>query len=463
MVDKQNMSSVFQKYSSQSGGSGGGENKEGISWWHLSLIGVGCTIGIGYFLGSGLGIKSTGPSIVISFLIAALGTYIVYNLLAKMTAEDPQDGSFCYYANKAYGRWAGFSCGWNFWSANILIIGSQLTALGLLSKFWFPHVPLWIFAAIYAALSILVVLLGAKGFGKVEDVLAIIKTSAILMFIIIGALVFIGIIDGSAEGRPGVPTSYTEFFPEGLKGFWGSLIFAFYAYGGVEVIGLMAMELKHREDAPKAGKVMLTLLAIIYLISLTLVVTLVSYTKITEKESPFVTALANYDLTFFPHVFNAAIIIAGFSTMTAALFGVTTLLVTMAKSGDAPKLFEKKLKFRELPLASLSLAVVGLLSSVIAALLLPGKIFEYITTAAGILLLYNWMFIIVSALKNLDNKMWDKILAFLGILFIIAAVSGTVVEKTSRFGFYVSFAFVGVIGICTLILSRKWKKEEQST
>ena len=39
-----------------------------------------------------------------SFIIAAIGTFIVYRLLAKMTAEDPQEGSFCYYAEKAYGR-----------------------------------------------------------------------------------------------------------------------------------------------------------------------------------------------------------------------------------------------------------------------------------------------------------------------------------------------------------------------
>ena len=58
---------------------------------------------------------------------------------------------------------------------------------------------------------------------------------------------------------------------------------------------------------------------------------------LSEKESPFVTALDEYHFAFFPHVFNAAIILAGFSTMTASLFGVTTLLVTLADGGDAPR------------------------------------------------------------------------------------------------------------------------------
>ncbi|WP_096156693.1 MULTISPECIES: amino acid permease [Bacillus] len=432
-------------------------NEATMKWWQLSLIGIGCTIGIGFFLGSALGIKHTGPSIIISFIVAAAGTYIVYNLLAKMTAEDPQEGSFCYYADKAFGKWAGFSCGWNYWSANVLIMGSQLTALGLLSQFWFPDVPLWIFAAGYAILAIIVVMLGTKGFDKVENLLAIIKLSAIVMFIVIALAIYFGWIKGDAPLR--VPNSVNEWLPKGWKGLWSSLIYAFYSYGGIEVIGLMAIRLKNKEDAPKAGKIMLLVLLIVYVLSLGFAVTLAAHSAFNEKESPFVTALANYDLSFFPHVFNGAIIIAGFSTMTAALFGVTTLLVTLAEDGDAPSLFAKKLeKFKQLPLPSIGLGVAGLLASVIAALVLPGKIFEYITTAAGLLLLYNWSFIIFSSLKILDIKLWNKLLAWSGIVIILIAVSGTLLNSTIRFGFFISLAFVVIIGIVTLIMNKKWKK-----
>jgi L-asparagine transporter-like permease len=435
-----------------------GSDQGNLKWWQLSLIGVGCTIGTGYFLGSTIGIKITGPSIVFSFILAAIGTYIVYNLLAKMTAEDPQDGSFCYYANKAFGRWAGFSCGWNYWSSNILIMGSQLTALSILSRFWFPHVPLWLFAAGYAVLSILVVITGTNGFDKVENLLAIIKTAAIFMFIILALVALFGLIPGKPD-HPGIPSTTKELFPEGFRGFWASLIYAFYAYGGIEVIGLMATRLKKKEDAPKAGIIMLILLVIIYVVSLGLAVTMVAHGAFDEKESGFVTALAEYNLDFFPHVFNGAIIIAGFSTMTASLFGVTTLLVTLAEGGDAPKVFSKKLeKLKQLPLPSLGLATVGLLASIITALLLPGKIYEYITTAAGILILFNWLFIIISSLRVLEIKIWGKMLAFFGIVLILAAVSGTLMEESIRFGFFVSLIFVIIIAIVAFIMQKKvWK------
>jgi L-asparagine transporter-like permease len=442
--------------------SNAGEEQGDMQWWELSLVGVGCTIGTGYFLGSAIGIKTTGPSIVLSFILAALGTYIVYNLLAKMTAADPQEGSFCYYADKAFGRWAGFSCGWNYWCSNILIMGSQLTALSILSQFWFPKAPLWIFTAGYAIVSIIVVLLGTKGFDRVENILALVKTAAIVMFIILAVCAVFGWFGLKGGDPPAFPNTFSELFPKGLKGFWTSLIYAFYAFGGIEVIGLMAMQLKKKEDAPKAGTIMLLVLTIIYVVSMGLAVTMATLESFTEKESPFVTALDSLHMAFFPHVFNGAIIIAGFSTMTASLFGVTNLLVTIANDGNAPKLFVKKVNFKKLPLPSLVLAAVGLLASIITALLLPGKIYEYITTSAGILLLYNWSFIILSSFKILKEKMWSNLLACVGLLLIAAAISGTLLDKHIRPGFFISLLFVAMIAIAAMIMKKKiWNKERQ--
>ncbi|MDQ0860813.1 amino acid permease [Bacillus sp. V2I10] len=430
-----------------------------LKWWQLSLIGVGCTIGTGYFLGSSIGIMITGPSIVISFFLASIGTYIVFNVLAKMTAKDPQEGSFCYYAGKAFGKWAGFSCGWNYWASNILIMGSQLIALSILSQFWFPNIALWIFAVGYAILSILVVITGTKGFDKTENILAILKFAAIIMFIILAVLALMGFIKGPQ--KPEVFAGAFDLFKDGWKGFWASLTYAFYAYGGIEVIGLMAIQLKKKEDAPKAGKVMLFCLTAVYVISLALAVLLVSSDSFHEKESPFVTALTGYNLMFFPHVFNAAIITAGFSTMTASLFGVTNLLVTLSKDGDAPAFFSKKSKrFKQLPIPSLALASIGLIASIITALILPGKIYEYITTAAGILLLYNWFFIIMSSLKLLKTKWITKLSSYLGIVLIFAAVSGTLMDKAVRPGFYISLLFVLIIFLICLKMKKYWKLEK---
>lgn len=439
-------------------GQGKTSNTGNMKWWQLSLIGIGCTIGTGYFLGSVIGIHLTGSSIVISFVLAAIGTLIVFLSLARMTANDPQEGSFCYYAGKAFGGWAAFSCGWSYWCSNILIMGSQLTAISLLSQFWFEKIPLWVFSAIYAVLAIIVVLAGAKGFNKMENIFAVVKTAAITMFIVLAALVLFNVISTESTYQP----FEESFLHDGYKGLWASLIYAFYAFGGIEVIGLMSMQLKKKEEAAKAGTIMLIGLAILYVVSLLLAISMVKTHDFKMNESPFVTALSKTPLDFFPHVFNAAVIIAGFSTLCAALFAVTNLLVTLAKDKDAPQLFAKKLKYKDLPLASMSLAAVGLLASIITALLLPGKIYEYITTAAGLLLLYNWLFILASAWKNEKFKMGNKVVTVIGGILLLAGISGTAVEAEVRPGLYVSAGFAVLILIIGIWVKRKKSEHTQN-
>ena len=435
------------------------EEEAHLAWWQLSLIGVGCIIGTGFFLASSIAIQMTGPSVILAFIMAACATYIVFEALAKMSANDPQKGTFRTYAKKAYGRWAGFSSGWVYWCSEILIIGSQLTAISLLSKLWFPKVPLWIFAIIYAICGLLVLFIGAKAFGKVESVFAVMKIAAIFMFIVIAVLALTGVIDGNPKGD--IPSAFKGFFPKGFLGFWSALLFAFYAHGGIEVMGIMAIHLKKKEDAPKSGKVMLGLLGIIYVTSLTLALLLMPYTEYKDDKSPFVTALSGFNLDFFPHVFTAAIIIAGFSTMSASLFSVTTILITLSEEGDAPAIFSKQTKKKfKMPLPAIALTSVGLILSIVTSLLLPEKVYQYITTAAALMLLYNWLFILTMYQRLVRATKADKVKRVIGIILVSAAVSGALFHSTSRPGFFISLGFLTVIGIIVLFLRKRWKEEE---
>lgn len=440
------------------GKSKSGTQENNLKWWQLSLFGVGCTIGTGFFLGSSLAIKMTGPSLLIAYMMAAVGTYIVFDALSRMTAQEPLAGGFRSYAKKAYGRWAGFSSGWVYWVSEVLIMGSQMTALAIFSRFWFPKVPLWLFAAGYAVLGLVVVLIGVGLLNKLENILAVIKISAILMFVILALLALFGIIDGD---RPiAYPNRMKEIFPGGVIGLWSAAIFAYYAFGGIEILGLMATRLRDPQEAPKAGRVMLFSLMIIYALAIGLAVTMVSWHKFNAKESPFVIALDAYNLSFVPHIFNGALIIAGFSTMVASLYGVTSVLVTLAEEGDAPVSFSKKGKLK-VPLPTLILTMLGIAASVISALLMPNRIYEYITTAAGLMLLYNWMFILASTRKLLKLSTSDKIKYVIGAVLILIAVSGTLFHHTSRPGLFISLAFIAVISGITLIMQARWKKKRK--
>ncbi|WP_339310684.1 amino acid permease [Paenibacillus sp. FSL M7-0896] len=434
-------------------------NEKKLKWWQLSLLGIAGTIGTGYFLGSGLAISMGGPAVLLAYLLAAAGTYAVFDALARMTAAQPEQGSFRSYAKQAFGNWAGFGSGWLYWFSELLIMGSQLTALSIFSRFWFAGVPMWIFAAGYAVVALGIVFFGNKGFDRVENVLAVIKVAAILMFLVIAALLLAGWI-GGGKFTPEVPMSYKALFPSGGIGLWSAFIFAFYAYGGIEVLGIMSYRLQKPEEAPKAGKVMLLGLGTVYILSIGLAVIMVPLSAFNPKESPFVLALRSDHLAFVPHLFNGVLIIAGFSTMTASLYAITSMMLTLAQEGDAPKVFSRKWKDKY-PLLALCLIAGGLTGAVIMALLLPGKVYEYITTAAGLMILYNWAFILLSSAKLLKPSTLSGVKRWSGLVLILAAVSGTLFHKLSRPGFYISLLIVALIALSDWILQHYRNKHKQ--
>nr|WP_273844905.1 amino acid permease [Halalkalibacter alkalisediminis] len=436
----------------------GEQSEKKLRWWELSLLGVAGTIGTGFFLGSSIAIDMAGPSVLLAFALAAVGTYFVFEALAKMTIADPQKGSFRSYAKNAYGRWAGFSSGWVYWLSEMLIMGSQMTALSIFTRFWFPNIPLWVFACVYAALGILVILVGTKSFDRVENLLAVLKIAAILMFIILAALALFGIL-GEGTANVTTPRTYGSIFPNGITGLLPAFIYGFYGFAGIEIMGLLAVRLKNMKDAPKSGKVMLFVLAIIYIASVGLALLMVSWNDFTIEQSPFVTALNAFNIPYVNHFFNGVFIIAGFSTMVASLFAVIRILVTLAEDHDAPTVFSKRVG-KSIALPAIGLTAAGMVVSIILAIVIPGRLYEYVTTAAGIMLLYNWLFILGSFGRLLDLTTKDKIKQMLGFILVLLGVIGTVFHTTSRPGFFISLAFIVVVAIVTLIMRHFWKKSQ---
>jgi L-asparagine transporter-like permease len=430
----------------------------GLAWWQLSLIGIGSVIGAGFFLGTGLSIKMAGPAILINYLVAGFTAFLVFSAIADMTIADPQPGSFRTYAKQAFGKSMGFVSGWVYWIAGIFIMSSEAVALGTFTKFWFPHVPLWIFTAAYVIAAFAINLLGVKNFGKIESLFAIIKLSTLVIFVFFGLLLLFHMISPPGAVHLNVRTAWNPMFPKGTMGMWAALIFVFFSFGGIEVMGVASSELKRKEDISKAGTVMLLSLTAIYLLSIFFVFYFVSWAKINESESPFVTALANFNIPFLDSIFNLIIISAAFSTMVGALFSVTNILISLAEDRDAPSTFARKNK-KGTPIRALLLTGVALAISLVFSFVLPGKLYEYITTAAGVMLILNWIIILSTHLKLRGRKKDSRkavmpgapYTSYLAIALILLTVSGGFVHATQRMGVLISLGIIGGIFLLSYI------------
>ncbi|WP_438444981.1 amino acid permease [Gorillibacterium sp. sgz5001074] len=432
-------------------------SKGSLSWWQLALLGMGFTTGTGFFLGSGLAIEQSGFSVVLLFLLAAIGVYFVYGALAGMIAQQALEGSFRSYSKKAFGHWAGFSHGWIYWSSEILILGSQLTALGLFVQFWFPNLQLWLLAAVFAVLGVGVVLLGTKGFEETENILAVVKISAILMFIILAFLVFPGIL-GRHLAHMHLPTKTEHYMSHGFRGLWTGLVFAFFAFAGIEVMGIMATQLKNPKEAPKAGRLMIPVVALLFIVSISLVLLMAPFDDFSAHESPFVTSLKDLGFTVVVHIFNGILILAGFSSLVASLYSVTRMVFMIAKEGDAPKFFGTEGK-RKIPYHALFLTIGGMVLSILTALLLPKEVYEYVTTAGGLMLLYTWLMMVLSAWKLLKLSVWGHVKCVIAVVLILAGVTGTLLESSTRPGLYASLALLVIIFSIAFGLRKHWKQE----
>ncbi|WP_261808182.1 hypothetical protein [Paenibacillus sp. N3.4] len=112
---------------------------------------------------------------------------------------------------------------------------------------------------------------------------------------------------------------------------------------------------------------------------------------------------------------------------------------------------------KQLPLYALGMNTIGLCVSIILALVMPSRIFEHITTAGGLVLLYTWLLIVASYLKEHKPGISGQLKSWVAIFLIVTAATGPLLEKSGRPGFWTSLLIVLIIVLITF-----WMKQKSS-
>lgn len=406
----------------------------GIRWWQLALIGISSVIGAGFFLGSSVSLRAAGASVLLGYLVSGLAALTVFSALAEMTVNDPQHGSFRTYAREAYGKGFAFVFGWIYWFAGLLIVSSEVTALATFARYWFPRVPLWLFCVLFAASGMGIVLSGVKNFGTIESFFAIIKTSALLAFFLFTVFLFLR----NHVGSPIAMHSplHEQFFANGYSGLWRSLIFTLLSFGGIEIVGLTADRCRSDKDVLRAGFSTIIILIVIYVATIASVLALTHLSQIHASQSPFVTALNQVHFPYIDSLFNLIILTAAFSTMIGALYSMTTILATLGDDGDAPRFLKRGRGQQKRCLGVTFFLLLILISS---SYFLPKTVYEYLASAAGTMLILNWLAILLSDWKNRQSYhgphwrfAYQPIGIVLGITIILLSLCGALIDAEQR-------------------------------
>src|SRR5882762_7313729 len=182
--------------------------RRSLSARRMTMIAIGGAIGTGLFLGSGFAISLAGPGVLVSYAIGAVIALLLMGCLAEMTVAHPTSGSFGAYAEFYIGPLAGFLVRYAYWSCIVFAVGTEVTAIAVYMRYWFPAIPGWLWILFFSAVLITVNALNVKVFGSVEYAFSTLKVTAIVVFILLGGWVVLG----SGFGNY---TSHGGFFPKG--------------------------------------------------------------------------------------------------------------------------------------------------------------------------------------------------------------------------------------------------------
>ena len=330
---------------------------------HLSMIAIAGVIGAGLFVGSGAAIQQAGPGILVAYLAAGLVVILVMRMLGEMAAANPETGSFSTYADKALGRWAGFSIGWLYAWFWIIVLGIEATAGAAIMHRWVPGVDQWIWALVLMVLLTLTNLGSVKSYGEFEFWFASIKVAAIVIFLLAGIAAILGLMPGVSA--PGVANLLDQggFMPNGPGAVLAGILVVVFSFFGAEIATIAAGESENPVDAvKKAVKSTVWRILIFYIGSIAIVVTLLPWNDASVAKSPYVAVIELYGIPGAGTIMDIVVLTSVLSCLNSGLYTASRMLFSLSQRGDAPRSWMKISK-RGVPAAAvLASTVVGFLT-----------------------------------------------------------------------------------------------------
>ena len=406
----------------------------------LTMLALGGAIGVGLFLGSSITIRLAGPGVILSYLLGAVIAMIVAYSLAEMAVVHPVAGAFGVYAETYLSAWSGFAVRATYGFVQIIAIGAEVTAVAIYCGFWFPHVPQWVWVGCASLALVAINALQVGRFGEFEYWFALIKVSAIIAFIGIGAMLIFGFGPRPALGLSNLVAN-GGFLPFGLKGVWLALTLALTSYMGVEVIAVTAGEASDPERSiPRAMRTIVYRLIFFYVLAICAMLAMTPWNRVGSENgvsgSPFVSAFAGVGIPYAASIMNLVVITAALSSCNADLYLTTRMLFSLSRSGYAPA-WLSRLSSNGVPHRALGLSTAGMIAAILLAVYAPSRAFLMLYGVAVAGMFFVWIVILLSHIyfrKSLNHETrsrlpiklaWSPYSNWIGIAALVGITAST--------------------------------------
>ncbi|MEU6574145.1 amino acid permease [Streptomyces sp. NPDC046805] len=421
--------------------------KRTMGLFQLICFGVGAIVGTGIFVGLSDSVAQAGPAVVVSFVLAAITCVFTAFSFAELGGAIPVSGSSYSFAYAGLGESTAFLVGWCLlleygvsisavavgWSQYVnellhSLIGWQLPAA--LSAGPGDGGVINLPAVLVIAMASVLLMRGVRESARATAAMAVVKLAILAAFCAIG---FSAFKDGNL----------TPFSPAGLGGIGAGTTAAFFSYIGFDAITTAGEEAKNpRRHIPVAILVCMGIVTLLYC-----AVALAAIGAIGGKQVGGRPAALSYVVnevtgsTIGGGVIAFGAVVAIASVVLAVMYGQTRILMSMARDGLVPRVFEKVSPKTSTPVAGT--LIVGIVFAIPAAFSSLDAVVNLSTI--GTLAIMAVVNIVVIALRRREPGLARSfrvplypVLPLLGIVFCLYLMYETGWEALIQFAVFLA-------------------------
>ncbi len=346
--------------------------KKTLGAFDLIILGVGAIIGSGIFTVAGLAAIESGPSLVISMVLASLACVFSALCYSEFAAMIPASGGAYTYAYATMGEFMAWLVGWvlmleylvgyiavvSAWSGYFMqfisgfsflpewltnppiylihdysTAAAQLTSQGIDPSTVIPSfmgIPLCVnIPGLLITIFIIATLIkGMQESKNMTAILVVIKIAVVLAFVITGFFYI-------------KPENWTPFMPNGFSGMFASAFTIFFAYIGFDAIATAAEETKNPQKNLPIGIIGSLLICTICYVLVALVLTGMVPLNMIDTQAPIANAMAMVGQNWVAGFISIGALTGLTSVLLVLMLAGTRILFSMSRDNFLPKIFQK--------------------------------------------------------------------------------------------------------------------------